>query len=88
MTPPTKTVQHACRVIRRQVRFTDARLSLRDTQNDGDIKTIRRATWLYVETWIVPILDAIECGDTYLLRQLVRNERGHELGRKPANPEA
>jgi hypothetical protein len=40
--------------------------------NDADTQAVREATRLYCETWIVPIIDAIEQGDTKFLKEFCR----------------
>lgn len=75
----SQTVKKACQVLRKRVRFTDAGLYLSDGHpGRNDTEAIRKATWLYTETWVVPILDAIERGDTHALKMLVEGERGHD----------
>lgn len=55
----TATQRKACQVLRRLVRFKDAHLCLPGSNKDAT-DAIREATRLYTETWIVPILDALE----------------------------
>lgn len=70
----------ACQVIRKRVRFDDAVIALPTTPFPGDdTKAIREATRLYVEAWIVPLLDSIESGDMTLLSQYCEFENGHEM---------
>jgi hypothetical protein len=78
------TVREACQVLRKRVRFRDARLRLPDNRytqraHEADTAAIIAATTRYVETWIVPILDAIESGDTYALRVLTLHDRGEPM---------
>lgn len=80
MPKPTKAVQRACQVLRHKVRFKSAALRLpgQDIGAD-DTEKIRDATRIYVETWIVPIIDAIETGNTWLLNSLCQFNRGDEM---------
>jgi hypothetical protein len=75
-------VKKACQVLRRRVRYDGASLRLPTTPFPGDnTKAIRAATRLYVETWIVPLLDAIESGDMTVIRQFYEFEKGHKMKR-------
>jgi len=66
---PSLAIQDACQVLRYRVMFGDAVLRLPGSSVDkDDTQLIRDATRLYVETWIVPVLDAIERGDTWSLK--------------------
>jgi len=70
----------ACQVIRKRVRFDGASIALPTTPFPGDdTKAIREATRLYVESWIVPLLDSIECGDMTRIWQYYEFEKGHEM---------
>jgi hypothetical protein len=81
MAKPNYTIQKACQVLRRRVRYDRAALRLESTRfPKDDTAEIREATRLYVETWIVPLLDMIEVGDTRGLRDSLRLDRGHPLG--------
>ncbi len=70
----------ACQVIRKRVRFDGASIRLPTTPFPGDdTKAIREATRLYVESWIVPLLDSIESGDVTRIREYYEYEKGHEM---------
>ncbi len=69
----TKAIQKACQVLRHRVRYKSASLRLPGSNNDDTLQ-IRAAVRLYVETWIVPILDAIEDGDMAKLREITERE--------------
>ena len=72
MAQVSKTVQRACQLLKARARFERAAFRLPGSalsDADRDTKLIREATRLYTETWIVPLLDAIERGD---LRTLAR----------------
>lgn len=79
-----KCVAQACWVLRRRVRYRDAGLCLLGNDDPGkpDTEAIQEATWLYVETWIVPILDAIQREDYDGLWNLVRGEPGQNPGER------
>lgn len=73
-------IKKACQVLRRRVRFDGASIALPTTPFPGnDTPAIREATRLYVETWIVPLLDSIESGDMTRIKQYYEFERGHEM---------
>jgi hypothetical protein len=75
----SQTIQRACKVLRHRVRFTDAQFSLSDSMsNQADTDKIREATRLYISSWVEPIIDAIEIGDTSHLAFLIRGERSTE----------
>ena len=77
----TEIVKLACQILRQRVRFEGASIRLPTTQfPDEDTEAIQDATRLYVETWIVPILDAIETGDTFDLRGRVGLDEGAKHG--------
>jgi len=72
---PTKTVVHACEYLKRQVRYDNAYFNLPGgglNNSEQDTAAIKAATARYVETWIVPVIDAIAAGDTVLLKQLTK----------------
>jgi hypothetical protein len=74
-----KMLERACQVLRRRVLYTDAGFTLDDnwiSETNKDTERIRKATRLYVETWILPIVDAIEAGDAKSLKEFTTNERG------------
>ena len=73
MSRPSETLVAACQRLKRLVRYESASLRLETTEFPAvDTPAIREATRLYTESWIVPILDAIERGDTRELRDHVR----------------
>lgn len=76
-----QAIAKACQILRKRVRFKTARMQLpgNDTFKD-DTPMIRKATQLYVETWIVPLLDAIELGDTKLVKAYYQTEQGDPIG--------
>jgi len=78
MTVPSKAVQRACKILRKRVRFESAsfRLSGERMSSEADTAAIREATRLYMETWVVPLIDAIQKGDTYFMQTF---SRGMEL---------
>jgi len=82
MTKPSKAVQKACQVLRNKVRYKKASFRLPGTSiNDpDDTGKIRECTRLFVETWIVPILDGIESGDTKGLNLRCLCEPGDKMG--------
>ena len=57
----TKTLVYACRELKRKVRY--------ETADFPD--SLKERTKLYTETWIIPIIDAIEAGDTSRLKSLI-----------------
>ena len=58
------TFVRACDVLRSRVRYEAAHLRLpgRETMAANDTALIREATRLYVETWIVPLINAMQTG--------------------------
>ena len=71
----SKTLDKACEVLKNKVRFETASLTLPGSNMfDDDTKTIRESTKLYTESWIIPIIDAIQKGDTNKLKTLIQNE--------------
>jgi len=59
------TFQRACDVLRARVRFEppcNLRLPGRETLRADDTALIREATRIYVETWVVPLIDAMQSG--------------------------
>lgn len=84
MAKVSKAVQAACRVIRRGVRFRTACLRLPGTEWEGnDAPAIRKASKLYVETWVVPLLNAIETGDTRTLQRMCYGKDGDKIDDEP-----
>ena len=79
-------LKKACQVIRRRIRFKSAMLRLPGTPfPQDDTKAISEAASLYVETWIVPLLDAIESGDMSLVREFCQFEQGDSMKCNPSN---
>jgi hypothetical protein len=73
----SKVLQGACRALRSKVRFERASFALPSSiegrmANQEDTNAIRAATRLYMESWVIPIIDAIEAGDTRLLHELTK----------------
>jgi len=73
----SKTLQKACQVLRHRMRYKSAGIrlpgsELSDTEKDTAI--IREATKIYVESWIVPLLDCIEKGDLRAVARMVEHE--------------
>lgn len=69
MTKPSKTVQRACDLLLRRVRYEGCRLRLPGSSfDDDDTLKIQLATEIYVNTWIIPLLEGIRDGDTDRLR--------------------
>ena len=76
-----KCIKKACQVLRRKVRFDGAKISLPNTPfMSDDTAAIREATRLYVESWIVPLIDCIESGDMTLIKRYYADEPGHMMG--------
>ncbi len=73
---PSKTLQRACRVLKNKVRFKRASFRLSDDAgvmpNDEDTAIIKKATERYIESWVIPIIEAIEKGDIRSLDALTR----------------
>ena len=70
----TKTVKAACEYLRKKVRYESAGLRLPGNDNMNapeDTPAIRAATRIYVESWIIPVIDAIAAGDTKLIKRLI-----------------
>ena len=73
----SKTFQRACDVLRSRVRFEPVyghihlRLPGRETVGANDTVLIQRATRLYVETWIIPIIDAMQKGSAADIKELL-----------------
>lgn len=73
MAKVSKTVQRACQVLKSRVRLEDAVIRLPGSGvGKSDTAAIREAMRLYVETWIVPLLDDIESGDLARLANRIR----------------
>lgn len=74
-----------CQVLRKRVRYDGASLRLESTPFSGDdTARIAQATKLYCETWIVPLIDAIESGDFTVIKRYYEYEPGHPMIEKPA----
>jgi hypothetical protein len=61
-----KTFQRACDVLRSRVRFeppASLRLPGRERLSQDDTALIREATRVYVEAWIVPLINSMQSGD-------------------------
>jgi hypothetical protein len=60
-----KTFQRACDVLRSRVRFETAHLQLPSSQirMQNDTPVIRESTRIFMETWVVPLIDAMQRGD-------------------------
>jgi hypothetical protein len=72
MAKQNKTVQAALKLLKERVQYKDAALRLPGSGlDDDDTLQIQLATEVYVNTWIIPLLDAIESGDTYRIRELL-----------------
>lgn len=79
-----QAIKQACRVLRRKVRFKSSALVLPGHHwTSNDTPMIQEATWTYVETWIVPIIDMIEKGDTKALDKFTAGDPGDDIGSEP-----
>lgn len=64
MPQQSKWVKRAMEVAIKRARFEGAFIRLPDTPfPDTDTAVIRESTRLYVETWLVPLLEAVRDGD-------------------------
>lgn len=68
MTVPSKAVQRACKSLRERVRFTRAGFDLPGMSDEEATRLIKATTQLYMETYVVPLIDAIERGDTRYMK--------------------
>lgn len=71
MATPSNTIQEACQLLRKRARFRDASIQLPGGPTfptAAERKAFRESIRNYVESWITPLLDAIETGDTAALR--------------------
>lgn len=76
-------ITKACQILRKRVRYDGADLRLPTTAFPAsDTSAICAATRLYVESWIVPLLDCIESGDMTLINTYYEWESGHEMAEK------
>ena len=68
-----KTFQLACDTLRNRVRFEGAKMRLpgRQLMAADDTALIREATQLYVETWIVPLINAMQSGDIARVKEML-----------------
>lgn len=81
MSAPSLAIQEACQVLRGRVMLKNASVRLPTTQFPNcDTVAIREALRPYVLSWIIPIIDAIERGDTKMLREMSALERHYEIG--------
>ena len=82
-------VKRACQVLRKRVRFDGARITIAGSKSSGDdTAIIRQATEAYIETWVVPIIDAIERGDVRSCRFMSEGfGEGHQIGKHPVEVE-
>lgn len=88
---PSKTLQHACRVLRKRVQFKGAAFALPSAlpfkmSNSEDTRAIQEATRIYVQAWILPVLEAIELGHTADIYRTTHLETGEKLDGSPAEP--
>ena len=84
-----EALEKACQIIRKRVRFKTASITLPGNPTfQNDTQAIREATRLYVESWIVPLLDAIESGDMSLVKEYYQTEEGDPIGRENVTTEA
>lgn len=74
----TKLQNRALQVLRKRVQYKGAHLQLPGTVglSSDDTPAIREATRLYVASWILPLINALEAGDTRLLHVLIDRETG------------
>ncbi len=71
----SKTVQKACELLIRRVRFENASIRLPGHSLESavvDTQAVKDATKVYIETWVVPLLEAIRKGDTKTLQRITR----------------
>jgi len=73
---------HALQVLRKMARFRNARFALPGgyISNDKDTKAIKEATERYIESWVIPIIDAIETNDRRYLNNWLLDESGDKVG--------
>lgn len=76
-----KTYKAAYEVLRAMIRFDGAVICLPGTGVGGDdTPVIRQATKLYVELWVIPLIDALESGDLRRLGPFIGANRRHKMG--------
>lgn len=83
MTAPNKTVIRALQILRYRVKYSCASIRLPGSSfNDPpDTLAVQAATRLYVQSWILPLLDYIESGDTKMLNACISAyDRGDKRG--------
>ncbi len=68
MSKPNKTVQAACDQLIELVKLERARFTKPGTHMDDCTDEVR----VYMRTWVVPLLEAIQDGDTQRLKRLLR----------------
>jgi|GEM_PF-4173377 len=76
------TIIHACQVLRSRVAYKTAGLRLKKSSlmnTERDTKAIQQATERYRNSWIDPIIDAIETGDLKMLKDLTELESGTHI---------
>ena len=73
-----KALAKACQVLRRRVRYKQATMRLPGNNNitKNDTAVIQEATRLYVESWVVPIINAIERGDLHFMKKYLSSDVG------------
>lgn len=64
----SKTIQKACQILKKRVLFSPGEA---DFGEHTDL--IRDQTKLYTETWVIPLLDAIEQGNTRSLQRMIHH---------------
>ena len=70
----TKIIQKTCLLLKKRVKFENAKFSLQEgLPTDEDTTKIKKTTEVYVKTWVIPIIDAIEKGDTKFLKKICKN---------------
>lgn len=75
MAKQSAIVIEACNELIKKVRFERAGFTLGDhwlSEIDRDTAAIKAATKNYMESWVVPLLEAIRDGDTKMLREYLR----------------
>jgi len=81
-----EAIEKACQIIRKRVRFKTAALTLPgNPQFQNDAPIIREMTRCYTESWIVPLLDAIESGDASYIKEYYHAEQGDPIGSEQIN---
>lgn len=70
----------ACQVLRAKVRYAHASLTLPGNPfGCDDTGRIKEATRLFVESWIVPIIDDIERGNYEYTKRYLQSDERHEM---------